>query len=454
MKYLDEIKGLIKNTGIFFLGMLGSKIIIYLLTPIYTSYLTTDEYGIGDIYYTTIQILIPIITVKISSAMYRFAILKEKPLGKLFSNGVTMILFSGAVLLCIYSFIYNIFKLDVKPYVFVGMFCVVALNEVFGQFSKSLDKNAVYAESSIITALSMFAINYLMLVKLHRGVEGYFNGIIFSNVISIIFIFLRGKLYSYFNIKNINMELFKEMISYSWPLVPGALSFWIMQVSDRYMVLFISGVSMAGILATAYKIPSICGTLVNIFIQAWEISSIKTVNQEKYHMYVYKKYFSLVIIASTLLIFFSNIICGFLFRGDFIIASKYVPALIYSYIFCYFQSFLESIFISIKETKTIMYSTVIGALVNIILNIVLINIWGLMGAVISTGISYFIVYLIRYGRLYKSKRMMKYSFYDIWLLLLELGLVVGVTAEINRLITYIIAVAILIFSGAKLLEKA
>ena len=103
MKYLDEIKGLIKNTGIFFLGMLGSKIIIYLLTPIYTSYLTTDEYGIGDIYYTTIQILIPIITVKISSAMYRFAILKEKPLGRLFSNAVTMILFSSAILLCIYS---------------------------------------------------------------------------------------------------------------------------------------------------------------------------------------------------------------------------------------------------------------------------------------------------------------------------------------------------------------
>ena len=98
-----------------------------------------------------------------------------------------------------------------------------------------------------------------------------------------------------------------------------------------------------------------------------------------------------------------------LFRGDFIVAYKYVPALIYSYIFCYFQSFLESIFISIKETKTIMYSTVIGALVNIILNIVLINIWGIMGAVVSTGISYFIVYLIRYGRLYKSKRIMKYS---------------------------------------------
>ena len=100
-----------------------------------------------------------------------------------------------------------------------------------------------------------------------------------------------------------------------------------------------------------------------------------------------------------------------------------------------------------------MYSTVIGALVNIILNIVLINIWGLMGAVVSTGISYFIVYLIRYGRLYKSKRIMKYSFYDIWLLLLELGLVVCVTDEINKFITYIIAFTILIFSSVKLLEK-
>ena len=70
----NNTKYLLKNVGLLTLSNFGSKILVFLLVPIYTRLLSTEEYGIYDIYLTTITLLIPVLSLNIVEAVMRFAL--------------------------------------------------------------------------------------------------------------------------------------------------------------------------------------------------------------------------------------------------------------------------------------------------------------------------------------------------------------------------------------------
>ena len=69
-----KIKDLSKNTVIFTIGNFGSRILSFLLVPLYTYVLSTSEYGTIDIVNTTVQLLIPILTLNVQDSVLRFAL--------------------------------------------------------------------------------------------------------------------------------------------------------------------------------------------------------------------------------------------------------------------------------------------------------------------------------------------------------------------------------------------
>ena len=83
---------LIKNIGVLTLSNLGSKILAFLLIPLYTSVLSTEQYGVFDLAQTTVSLCIPILSFNISSAALRFALDKDKDKKDVFSVGILYIL--------------------------------------------------------------------------------------------------------------------------------------------------------------------------------------------------------------------------------------------------------------------------------------------------------------------------------------------------------------------------
>ena len=135
-----------------------------------------------------------------------------------------------------------------------------------------------------------------------------------------------------------------------------------------------------------------------IFMSAWQISAIEDFGSEQSRRFfgeIYRSYSSLNNIVVSVLICLTRFIAGFLFSKDFYQGWEYVPILVAAYLFYAMAGFLGTIYTAAKKTKMVFISTVIAALTNIILNFVLIPIWGGIGAAIATFFSYFVVWLVR-----------------------------------------------------------
>ncbi len=188
------------------------------------------------------------------------------------------------------------------------------------------------------------------------------------------------------------------MLRYSVPNIPNMLSWWINNVSDRYIIMLFWGTGLAGLFTAASKLPAIINLVANIFQQAWQYSTVKEIGQESSKQFfnrVFKLYSFGCLVVCSFLIFFNRIICYLLLQADFYSAWKFVPLLLMASTLGCFSTFLGTFYNTIKNNTMLMFSTVMGAIVNIILNFTLIPRFGGIGAAIGTVIGYIVITVIR-----------------------------------------------------------
>lgn len=391
---------LLKNIGLLSLSNFGSKILSFILIPLYTNLLTTEEYGTYDIYTTTIALLIPILTLNIINAVLRFSLDKEKNKRNVFSVGLKMV-FLSFVYLLILIILNNVFHVFFVFEEFWLYFILLYIGEVFysllTNFGRGIENIKQVAVAGIINSIVILFFNIILLLKFKLGLKGYFIANILGNFIPVIYLIYKLKIWKYIFLGIEDRKLKKEMTEYSKPMIFNTIGWWITNVSDRYVVTLICGVSVNGIYSVAYKIPSILNIFQTIFNQAWTLSAVREYddNSSEFYTNIYKLYnFGLVIMCS-ILILFDKIIAKILFAKDFYEAWKFAPFLMISVIFGALSGLLEGIFIANKNTKVIARTTIIGAIINVTFNIIFVNIIGAIGAAISTLIAYIIVWCIR-----------------------------------------------------------
>ncbi|MDE6863683.1 MAG: oligosaccharide flippase family protein, partial [Eubacterium sp.] len=174
--------------------------------------------------------------------------------------------------------------------------------------------------------------------------------------------------------------------------------------SDRYVVSWICGLSANGILSVANKIPSILNIFQAIFNQAWQLSTVKSYDPEdkdKFFTNTYNMYnFALTEVCS-LLIVLDIVLSRILYAKDFFEAWKYVPFYLIAILFASLSGFFTGIFKAVKDGKTESLTTTIGAICNIVINLILVFSIGVIGAAIATAISYIIIWALK---IYKAKK--------------------------------------------------
>ena len=203
------------------------------------------------------------------------------------------------------------------------------------------------------------------------------------------------------------------MLKYSVPLIPNGLSWWINTSSDKFFITYFFGVGASGLYTVAYKIPSLLTTVTQIILNAWQISAVEDFGTEKAKRFftkIYNYYFTLTLSLVSIIVVLTKIISRILFQDEFYDAWIFVPLLMAAYFFHDLSAFVATIYTTAKKTKMLSYTTIIGAVINIILNFYLIPKGGALAAVITTLISYFIVWIIR---LLHSRKIMKLD-YNYW----------------------------------------
>jgi O-antigen/teichoic acid export membrane protein len=373
---------------------------VFFLVPLYTSVLSTSDYGIYDIAITTVTLVSPILTVNIADACMRFLMQKETDereilaiSWKFVSLGIAA--FGLIILLISYTRISSvIYNYSLLIFVYFSFYVLY----LYGmQAAKGLELVKEMTLAGVFSTLAVIAFNVLFLLIIPKGLSGFFLANILGQALPAIYLIIRTDIYKKMTLK-VNKGLQKEMLRYCAPLITVGLSWWVNSVSDRYAVSWMCGLSTNGIYSIAYKIPSILVTVQNIFTQAWQISAIKEYGSKDSSQF-YRSMFLylniLMCVVCSVLIMSSKIIARTLFAKDFYGAWQYVPFLLVSCIFNASAGFIGPILAAEKNSKAMAKSAVVGAIVNIILNIMLIYLMGAQGAAIATAISSFTIFLCR-----------------------------------------------------------
>ena len=393
---MNRYTKLIKNSAIFAIANLGSHLISFLLVRFYTEFLTTEQYGIIDFFVTTSSLIIPIISISIVEAVLRFSI-DEKRKNDVLCNGFLVTIIGSVIFLIVGPFVF--YHTSYYQYFWFFYFLVLftSIDGIFAQFIRGSGKVTVFAISGIIKTFTLVGCNLIFILIFHMRVEGYLLSLIVSEIATIAFLIVASKLYKGF-VYNINCLLMKQMIVYSIPLIPNSLSWWIMNAADKYVIIAVLGNAANGLYAVAHKLPTLINLCNSLFFQAWQLSAVEESDSEtksEFYSNVFNLLAFLLFSISGLLLLFLKPIMNILVAESFSGAWKYSPFLILSMVFAAFSSFLGTNYIAMKQTKGALKTTIVGAIVNIFLNIVLIKKIGMNGPALATMISFGITWLYR-----------------------------------------------------------
>lgn len=393
-----RMKYLAKNTFIFTLGNLGTKLISFFLVPLYTGILAKEEYGTADLMVTVASFIVPILICNINEAVMRFMLDKNADSDSIISTGIMML-----GIMCVFSTVcipliklYPPFK-DCYLYVYF-YFISSGFQSVLLYNLRGKERLLAFSIGSIIHALSIALLNILFLIAFKWQLQGFLLSYILGNVITAFYAALAGNIFDSIRKFKIDKELTKAMLRFSVVLIPNSFMWWIMNSSDRVMLTAISGIAVSGLYAVSSKIPSLVSMVSSIFNQAWNYSAIKEDESKDRDDYNNTVFTFLLAVTSMVSLFILLILKPFMkvyVSISYYDAWKYSPPIIVGTAFLVLATFLSSQYTVKKDSKGFLFSSTAGAIMNIILNFVLIPIIGGLGAAIATGVSYLSVYLYR-----------------------------------------------------------
>ena len=395
---VDRNKELAINTVILGIGQLIPKFLAIVLLPLLTSYLTTEEYGNYDLILSIASLLIPVVTMQIQQAVFRYLLASKSAENKtLYVTGsLVYIGISSVVCYPIVYLILRLFKIDSLSAVLICLlFLSEALYSLLGQIVRGLGYNAKYSVSVVVYSAVNLAATAVMLMGFHLGLQGVIISLTIGYLSSDLYMVFVSGMLAYFKLDEFSRKALKELLDFSMPI---SIALWVVNLSDRLIIINFMGAAANGIYAVANKIPSLYSTAYGIFNLAWTETASKVSDDgdpAEYYTKLFSGLFKFLIGVMLALIAATPIIFKVLVKGDYGTAFFQVPILYFGIFFNSLVNFYSGIYIALKRTKQVGYSSVAGAAINALINIFLIGKIGLYAASISTAVSFLVIAVYR-----------------------------------------------------------
>ena len=400
---MDKYKKLASNTIVFAIGAFSSKLLTILLTSFYTRVMATGDYGGATLIQNAVNILMPVVTLAVNSAVLRFTLDKATDKKAVFTTGVATTLIGFGIFCLFAPFVtlieINDFKMGEYFILLYVMLLGTSLRELTQQFIRGMGHVKVYAIDGVIATGTSALFTFLYLGVFRLGINGFILAIFTSDMLSVAFMFIAVKCWKYLDFKHgLKKNLTASMLKYCIPLIPTIILWWIINVSDQYIVTYFNGVSVSGIYTAAYKIPNLIAIFATIFINAWQLSAVDEYdsgNKAEFFSNVFKVYSGGLLVVGAFLIAGSRIITGIYLGPDYYESWHYEPVLVIATTFSNLVNFYASIYMAEKKSVLSMLTAGTGAVTNIILNLILIPKMGAYGAAVATAVSFVLVFVIR-----------------------------------------------------------
>lgn len=398
---MKQKKELVKNTIIIFIGKACTQFISLLLLPLYTAVLSQADYGFVDLVTTYVTLIVPLITLQLETATFRFLIdarNDEEQQSKIITNSFFTCIFTSVLVSCV-AFIINIFlKVPYFLYIVALVFCTLLSNFVL-QVARGKGKNIDYSVASTIIGVSTIILNLIFLLYFKTGVVGMLLAQTISNLIGYLYIWIKEKLYLNLSIKKIQKKNIAELLKYSLPLVPNGLIWWIINASDRTIISIVLDVAANGIYAVSNKFSTIIVQLYNVFNLSWTESASVHIQDKDKDIFFSETFNSILKLFSSigiLMIGFMPFIFNIMVDKGYNEAYNYIPLLIIGTFFNIIVSFIGGIYVALKRTKDIAITSLSSGIINILINILLINEIEIYAAAVSTIVAFLTMSIYRF----------------------------------------------------------
>jgi O-antigen/teichoic acid export membrane protein len=399
MQHLKKLGG---ETLLYALMNVGTKLIAFLMLPIYTLYLSTTEMGVFE----NIEALVSMLTFLVifgtdnALAYYFFKTEDENEKELYVRNVLSIRLYIALILFLLFivlgPFISSLFLGSAKYsqlFMLAGLVLVIdAVITLILTYYRFQFKAKKVAGLTIFRLFLVALVSYAFLRFFNLRVESVYLARLLSGFLIIVILvfpvikFLRFK---------IDRDIVKLILIYGAPLVPASIAFWVITFANRFFLTQFESLESAGIYGVAMKFAAMISLLTSSVQMAWRPYSLSI--QKKDNAPQIFANFSLIILAIGMLGLTVVATAAPLFvdlmvsSGDYKVASQYVAALsLGSFLSFYYLIISVGLFIK-EKTKVISKYVMISSGISIILNIVLIPFLSIWGAVIALVLSYLFV---------------------------------------------------------------
>ncbi|MFC3927401.1 lipopolysaccharide biosynthesis protein [Streptococcus caprae] len=393
---VDRRKELFLNTIVIGIGSLFTKALSFLLVPLLTLWLTASEYGDYDLLFSYISLFVPVITLQLEQAVLRYSLESKENAELYFKNSFVYIVVSSFLFFVITSIFFSF------EYQLSFIYCTIGYSfQIFTtEYLRGINSLKHYSLANIVSGLLTVILSYVFVHVCHMGVDGIlfaFGTAYFLIGLSVL-VFVQPL--KQFSIRDLDKKIFKQLLQYSFPLLPNAISWWITSVSDRTLINYFWGSDFNGIYAVSTKIPTLMTVFYSVFNLSWQQSAIVSSSdsyeaKKEFYSTTFNHLFSFLFAGAYVVVASTRFIYDLFIEESYSSGMNIVPVLILSTVFLNLGQYAGGILLGNKDTKTNGLTTVNAAIINLVVNFLLIQKFGLMAAAISTLLSYIFLFLFR-----------------------------------------------------------
>lgn len=391
-----------KDIGVYAIGNIGSKLITFMMVPMYTYFVhDTSDFGYYDLCLTVCLLLIPFVTLQLRDGAFRFLLdcdsdTQRKRIVTFVSRTMITTLALALIVAGAMALFTNIQYLGYA----VGLLIAMSLQEVYSQVFRGLGNNRAFVAVGILSALGIGLFSILFVAGLGWGIKGIFLANILARVLALVLVESRVRLITrHTRWKIDSRQVAHDILRYTLPLLPGSLCWWLTGSSDRLFISHFLGLDVNGVYAVAIRFTGIINTLAIIFYQAWQETAILQYNspdRDRFFSRMFNSYIFLLAVILVGYVFMLKVNYGWLVANEYQESLNFIYPLGLSAVIFAIAAFFDMGYQCAKDTKRTLPAIVLAAIVNVVLNFTLIKPLGVYGVIVTLLVTYLVLVIYRW----------------------------------------------------------
>jgi O-antigen/teichoic acid export membrane protein len=384
---------------LYSIGIIAPRLISLVIVPLFSFLLSKDELGLYDLLLSSLNLLVPFISLQLGFACFR-SVRIESVISKKTDIIKTVLIFSilfHLILLTILLLIFSYFELNHRiPFLFILF--LASFFTVLGSVARATDNQKSFVYSSIINSLGILVFSMFFFYIGKKGIDTIIYAFICTNLLTICFLIFSLKIPNFFLNGHYSPHLLKESLIFSLPLIPNIFSRWFVDSANRYFITLFLGIGANGVFAVATKIPVMLGVFSSIFLlilQDVAFVDEKSRKNDIYYDQLFKKLFKVQVASGLVMLAFGKQLTHMFFAPEYSDTFRFLPLILAGSMFSNFAGYWAVFYQLEKKTVTILKTNIFGAIVNCLITLILIKRIGLYAPALGTMLGFLTMWLMR-----------------------------------------------------------